>query len=263
MKGKALYYGQPINRAHPPNRGLVAEWAVVPWYASGPRFIDVAGRNHGTLTNAPKWVGSVGRPGGFGALSFTAASSQYVAMPVNCPTGGPFSLACWFRFTTAATVQVMIGAASGSAPLFRIGSGNVLEYGKSGVAVTVSGGSTLSANTWYHGVITVAGSGANSTLYLNGKQDGQAVDNNATYTASVFWIGGRGDSSQYWGGLLDGAMYANRVWSASEVWHIYAESSRGNPSRWSWISPTTYFGVSAAPPATNRRRRVLMVSGSR
>src|SRR3990167_9254519 len=84
-----LYYGDLVNRSCQLNSGLVSWLMAVPWYMSGPRFIDIFGKNHGTLTNGPTWQGAMGRPGGNGSLNFDG-TDDYVdcgamlgSQPVN------------------------------------------------------------------------------------------------------------------------------------------------------------------------------------
>lgn len=106
-----IYYGDPVERAHPLNKGLVGWYANLPWYNSGPRLIDIAGRNHGTLTGGPTWV-----PGrnGFGALNFDG-SDDYVSIPrsdsLKPTTGLHFS--GWVRPTAFSGSKAFLFAGQG------------------------------------------------------------------------------------------------------------------------------------------------------
>jgi hypothetical protein len=70
----------PVDWAHPLNRGLVADWTIlpIPGWRGGLTLRDLVrgGRrpNDGTLTAGPTWGGAKGRPGGFGSLNTNGTS---------------------------------------------------------------------------------------------------------------------------------------------------------------------------------------------
>src|SRR3990167_5559894 len=57
-----LNYGNPVNKKHSLNRGILSWWKVLPQRFGGLRLIDLCGKFHGTLTNGTKWAGSMNRP---------------------------------------------------------------------------------------------------------------------------------------------------------------------------------------------------------
>jgi hypothetical protein len=98
---RVLNYGNPVNPLAPLNRGLVGWWLNLPSRGKGNTVFDLCGKYHGTLTNGPTWSGALGRPGGFGAVTFDG-SNDYITLGV-APAAlkftaiSPFSISAWVR----------------------------------------------------------------------------------------------------------------------------------------------------------------------
>lgn len=257
MHDRMLYYGQPINRAHPLNRGLVAEWAVVPWYKSGPRWIDLSGfRSHGTLTNGPTWGGARGRMGGTGSLILDGTDDHVALGQPTAINLGVYTISCWVYTTTITGLHNAIFKPVGGAGQYGIilnGANWGAQHGGSGDTA----GQALTTGRWYF--LTVTMDGSTGTTYTDGAQNNSGAASTSTDMTNTT-IGADVVNGRYWSGMIDQFAMHNRALPSSEVKAFHTESLRGNPSRWNWLSTRTYFGVTAA--AGNRRRRVLMCAGS-
>lgn len=275
MSRRVLDYSQTINRLHPLNRGLVSEWCVVPWYASGPRWIEIAGvpaRNHGTLTNGPTWQGAKGRQGGWGSLGFAAASSQYVSSSFSGTNGlSAMTIAFWLRLNSLSdgTAQGLFckRSAFNSNNNFACGfnfggaglaNGLVIDIDNSGVPNGIVPSAAAWVGIWKFVTITFnSATTPNVAFYIDGLFVPNANTQNSnsplgTSTAPSY-IGAVNDppaAGAYLDGSLDALTIYNRALSADEALALYDETRRGNPTRWNWIEQPTFIGV-PAPPSLN------------
>jgi hypothetical protein len=247
-----LYLDQdcPINWQWPGNSGLVSEWAGVPlsgWWG-GKTVYDLAHgakpRNDGTFNGGVSWQPS-GRPGGHGCLRFNGSAS-YVSFPtIRFPAG--FTLACWINTSDTGTTGADYVP---KVPLFNdpssyldfgigsTGSGRLSCY--SGPA-SVQGSGSIADGTWHHVAATHSLSGT-LTLYADGKINGSGSVTYDTVHLTVVRMGGNfGPSGSFLNGLMDVADVYNRAISSAEVAALCDQGQRGQPDRWSWRKPVTYF----------------------
>lgn len=253
MTDRVLYYGQPINWAHPLNRGLLIDSTIVPWYASGPRLINLASRLHGTLTAAPTIDGALGRHGGYGSLNL--GNTQYIDFSQSSYDLGVrrnATFAGWVRRknTTSTNVVLSDWASSNGFNLRTDDNVTATFYiYPNNHRITYTG--TFTTGVWYHlaGVMD----GATMYLYVNGVQvASETLGEDIGSSGSSLKIGTRSDLADgFSSAFFDGATIHSRSLSAMEMRAFYLEQVRGNPTRWSWIdSRTYYFGVTAAGAAS-------------
>jgi hypothetical protein len=250
-------YGQPVARGHPLNRGLVSWWLAVPWYMSGPRFIDLAGRSHGTLTNGTTWQGARGRPGGWGALTFDG-TNDHVAVPDRAETG-LFTVSAWARSTSTSGTR---GVFTRSEAVAFTQNWMLFQRDATGLfwSFQTSDGSSNEARStiattdgvWRQLVGVYSGSGA-LTLYVDGKL---AASNSGSSPGmngfSVTSIGSYASgSSDFWQGDIDDVkLWSGRALSSDDVAQLYRLSVRGYPGVLNRISRVAYFvdtGAGADP----------------
>lgn len=247
MRAPRLYYGDPINRAHPAMRSIASRWKVVPWYASGPRLIDLAGRNHGTLTNGPTWSSSLGRPGGFGAIKYDA-SNDYVVAPFTALVK-PFTLASWVYFTTSVATQQCImsndDGTTGTGYRYCVGrSGSYLDYVVSSIAGLSFTTLTVATGRWFFTAITANGS--TITGFVGDSQGGFKTEsgseaNTANAGANKINLGGLGAGTNPLGGYLDDSMaWPTRALSGSEVLALYNATKQQYDPTLSWLRRRSY-----------------------
>jgi hypothetical protein len=239
----------PIDWDHPLNKGLVADWTIIPnsGWSRGNTLRDLVrgGKkpNDGALTNGPTWAGGLN---GFGALSFAKASSQYVAAPYNAAT-----MELTYA-SVAATVRVAsIGAGAETIIVNR-------NYDGSSVAINLSvAGGNNPGFGFFNGAWRTSGIGATSIVAdglfhrVCGTYDGTTLRfyldgvemANTPYTGTLpagntndLHVGRYANDSSYFDGTIQSLLIANRAWSASRVEMDYQESRRGNPERLCWVS---------------------------
>jgi hypothetical protein len=262
-------YGQPVARGHPLNRGLVSWWLAVPWYMSGPRFIDIAGRSHGTLTNGAAWQGARGRPGGWGALTFDG-TNDYVPVTDRAETG-LFTVSAWARSTsTSGTRQVFTRseavAFTQNWMLFQRDSSGLfwsfqMRDGSDNQAL-----STISTadGAWRHLVGVHSGSGA-IALYVDGEL--AASNSGSTPGSNGFSVTSIGSfasgSSDFWQGDIDDVkLWSGRALSSDDVAQLYRLSIRGYPGLLNRISRVAYFvDAGGGGGATNTSNLLLLGAG--
>lgn len=240
MRTRRLYYGDLVNRASPLNRGLVSWWLCVPWYMSGPRFVDIAGRNHGTLTNGPTWSGN-GRVGGYGSVSFDG-TNDYIATNWLVQLSSTYTLAAWIKCTNVAradlhdifnTRSLDTGATGVGVIAYILGSAlNITNIGGS----TVTGAATLTSNTWFHAIWSV--SSGTAQMYVNGVASGSS-GSLGTYgtTTQTLLIGASDNTNARWfsGSLDDLRVWPTRSLTAAESLALYNASLRGYQNELNWL----------------------------
>jgi len=96
-------------------------------------------------------------------------------------------------------------------------------------SLKVSGNTSLLVNKWYHFCGVQNGDGNTGYVYLNGVQDGSAMQTGAMINSiSLIQIGVRtlDNDNRYWDGLIDEVRVYNRALSASEVAELYRLGAR-------------------------------------
>lgn len=250
-----LNYGNPVNRAHPLARDLVAWWKVLPSWMGGGQLWDLCGRYPATLTNGPTWNG--GRPGGFGSLKFpTPGSSRAVTGTVSHGIGtGPFTFSCWVNpiaINTAAYEGVM-GNDNFSPGLYV----NLPAAAKWGVywAAEYSSGVALTVGAWQHTLATRNGS--TISFYLNGADTGTTASVATSMANAAFCMGQAGPASGSNISLMDDVFFHARGFSASEAAMLYRETQRPDNPMLSWIRPVRVNSVAAPGGRTTRNTRAF------
>jgi hypothetical protein len=249
-----------INRSHPLARGLLAAWYVLPGMASGNKLHDLAGNNHGTLTNGPTWRGN--------ALSFDG-TNDYVDFGDALDMGlRDWTSSLWFKTTdtNAALINKSFYGAAAGRWWTAIASG-VVELGFDyGTAVSVTTASAAYTDGRWHCVTSVYDRDGSATLYLDGIARastsiaaGSAVDFNTAYHLFLGRYNNQTTGTVphvsdliYNGQMRDITIHA-RALSAAEVKAIYVD-----PLAMFHRTGTPIGRVASSPPPGNRRRRLIM-----
>jgi hypothetical protein len=232
-----------INRSHPLARGLVAAWYVLPGMASGNRWYDLAGNNHGTLTNGPEWRG--------GALNLDG-TDDYVEVAAHSSlalgsTGSPMTASVWVNRRSSGPEEGPLWAFGRFyIRLNTNGGGDAGLWGK-GAAIT-----GLLLNVWQHICFTFDGN-ASLRAYVNGVANGTNLSDSSIASGSPSVLIGSRPAVSYFDGHLNDVRIYNRALSPGEVRGIYT-----NPLAIFNRIETPRVRIAAAPPAGNRRRRLIM-----
>lgn len=256
--------GLTVNRAHHLNQGRRAWWLTLPGLDAGPKWYDLVGSAHGTLTNmttsASAWRGST-RPGGFGHLQFDGSDDRVAASGLAEVSGSAVTVALWLRLDAYdGTGAVLFGTNTGAACFYQIlpGAGNTIYV--SGTAVTVP------ATNWADGVwrrFALVASATATSVYVNGVLAGTGGAPTAWAAgAKSFligdWIGSPGTTFRA-NGSIDDVTAWSRTLSAADVRADHDESRAGYPGtlRRTRRRPATFFSGAAA----GRFRRIDLMGG--
>ena len=145
-----------------------------------------------------------------------------------------FTIATWFK--TPSSITSWSGLINWGDDSPRKGRGigfngqNALHFNGWGSHYTLSGATTLSGNTWYHGVAVVSAIASNgdatATIYINGQQDSVTTAMLETFTLSQYnhheMGGGAYPNSNYeFNGIIDEVAIFNTELSAPDVAAMY------------------------------------------
>ena len=262
MLGRYIDLGNPVSD-HPVNRDLVAWWQPLPNNIGGNRLFDLKGRRHATLTNGGQWtLGVNGLPAikGDGTDSaFVVANDSALQLTNN------FTLAAAVRLNSLAAVEHSLFTKGANEYEFDIvSSGTSIRFNKDGVSVLMS--ATYPGNTaWHH--VACTKSGNDLVIYIDGRPnlgtDPATFPGTGTRELVIGSDDATGSTKSMNGDMSDMRIY-NVALSARRAHDLYRQWRLGHPDTLRWFSRKTYLhSVSgAAPPAGNRRRRVIMC-GSR
>jgi len=238
----------PVNRAHPLNRGLVSWWMAVPnrmgW--GSLTWKDMCRKNDGTLNGMTGgisgWQGSQGRRGGNASVGFQGTflgSDDYV----NCGNGSSLNassvvtVSCWVKKFSASANEGFVckwytGADASSCFLLYGGQDAANDKISFGIkqsdltAVTHVGTVSVSTN-WTH--LCGVADGSKVRLYINGVEDGSGTSYDGTLnTTSRSLVLGRlrtDDTTYPFRGRMDSIRISGTAFTASEVRALYREES--------------------------------------
>ena len=183
---------------------------------------DTAGMNNGTF-NGGTAVYATGKVDQAIDLDGT---DDYVDIPYSTdPTA--YTVTAWVEPTDVTSVNIVYrGTANPSqfSHQLRITSGSKFEhYTWDGQSRTVTGTTTVQANTWYH-VAMVASNGGTVRLYVNGVEEGTPVGTiNSLWTdGDRFYVGNTSPVGGFFDGLIDDVRIYEQVLSAADIQTIYS-----------------------------------------
>jgi len=202
-----------------------------------------SGSNNGTLTNGPTFSTSVPEyVFNRNSVSFDG-SDDYLLMGTSAISlDTNFTISVWFKPTADALsgYDFMCGwgnAASGQSRVVQILNSNLsfeIYFSR------VSGSTTLSADTWYHGAVTFSGNDVE--IFLNGASDGTGTLSRNSMTSSLTFAGGTPATTAVgfspFSGLIDEFAVFDSVLSNTEITAIY---NSGVPADISSLSPVGWW----------------------
>ena len=144
-----------------------------------------------------------------GSGKFLRASKCVLSTTVTgkAPGTGVFTYECWFRTTSLAAGQTIMGTRLGydntGSDVFITNTGILSYQSGSGTITTTMPVSTIAINTWYHLAI-VRGINNMVTVYLNGVVKGSVLDTR-NLTSSSIYIGDKGvnNNESFTGNICD------------------------------------------------------------
>lgn len=275
-----LWTGAPIETGHPLNHGLVGWWSGLAPLGGGPRFVDLCGVAHGTLTSfatsTAAWVRSPLFPGLALEATNTLAHVRCAGNNRFNTPNAPFAWSFWGKWPSPSLGGFFIAKTTGSVGADILVNGNNL--GNNSITIRLSNtdgarwiNSQVGSNTWIHYVFIRNQGG--TRLYTNGiLQDTRTHNVNLNNTSAPLNFFGRNNSgnTQVGAGIADVRIHqfadvSSPFTGAPDRWayESYDSARRGHLDLLRWVRPATWFvPESAPPPATNRRRRILICGGA-
>jgi hypothetical protein len=254
----------PVVRDHPQNRGRVAWWTVLPGWDGGPRWYDLMGRYHGTLTGGGTtngWRPST-QPGAPAGCILGDGSTGYVEAPGAPATAYPLTLLVWAKLTAVPSVNgadaVALAVGKKSAVeewwigYYRTAGGvNLLRAvaQSNGGASLLQVTTTPTIDTGWHRIGAVFTSSSAAAVYLDGQPLSTSTPNTGGNPtgADTAWVGGLVyNSTTLYGpfpGQFNDATVYNRGLSAAEIAADYDLSRRGWPGVLNRLAPLAAVSV--------------------
>jgi len=225
-----------INRSHSHARGLVSCWRVMPDMERGAKWYDLAGKNHGTLTNGPTWLSD--------SLNFDGTNDYVTFGNTLNPGTSDYSYGCTFRtISSSGSNRVIMGKRDTSATtlagwlvVFVPTTGLLITQHCDGSTdrVSVAGSTTVNNGQWRHLAVSCTRSGSmvtyiDGSVYSSASIAAQAGSVSPTapallgiqYDAGAIFTGGA-----FMGQVKDSFFY-NRAISATEVKSLYTDPLYG------------------------------------
>lgn len=237
-----LDLNQPLDWAHPLNRGRVGWWQAGLKRYGGPSWYDLVSGQPASLTGFASGYGWQTRsnPGGRGSILWpnNAGSGSYVTLPLATDTN-TLTITGWLQanafspYAGALTARpssilmgVLLSGASGF-PLTACWNSNTQEY-------NAATGLTLTPGSWQFFCWVVKPS--SMTLYLSSgttlsSYTWSQTNGVKSVTAGQWQLGrdSNGSSTRYWQGAINDIGFSSRAWSAAEVTRFFTLSQQGYP----------------------------------
>ncbi len=219
---RPINLASPVNREHPLNRELVSWWLPLPLRGVGSQLLDIAGKNHGTLTNSPTWSPYTN---GFYGHTFVSASAQYIEMGA---ASAPNAVAFWLRIDTSSNTACVYAGMDVYDSTFYTWScfmfNGTLYFGGNGAGAFVT--EAITTGRWDHYVINRSDVDGVCRVYKNGAVLGTAA---STSTSSGVTRMAKAGAAYFSGGVRELTQWS-RPLLAPEVWQLYQESKQGYPN---------------------------------
>lgn len=259
-RNRPIIYGDPVAWDHPLNRGLVSWWLPLPGRGAGFTLHDIAGKNHGTLTNGPTWAAGLGAGG---SVRYVGSSSQYTSVPpqFNGASGG-FSVfgRTYLADTSTGGAFLKIGNITHPSGGDGVGIGTgtgIFETAGNRLLVLFEGLRWIDTGVdfgvgWHNWGIVIDG-GGKPRVYLDGYPVYSDVGTSMAYIGSlgtpITQIGGylsSASANRYMTGLVEEVRCYDRIVTDTEAAGISDQARRGHPDTLRRLTNRVYgFGVAA------------------
>jgi hypothetical protein len=269
MHGRPVNYSQPINRQHPYVAWMRGFWLPLPG-RSLSILEDLSGRrNHGTMTGGASYSGGID---GFPAV-YLDGSDDYVSVADNSAleftAAEDWTFIVKFRRKTHDTNDGIISKKQSTSTThpgyyLTLGDGSDIAswtWHDSDGSFRGVGSTTAFNDTarWYNVAVTFSLSETRGRFYLDGVQEGtdNIADIGDCSNAQPLLFGADPGGASPANIDISHVAIFNRLFTDSDLkaWNAFAKV--GFPGLVNRLPRRTYAFVEAAPPATNRRRRIL------
>ena len=208
-------------------KGLVGEWAPA-LGPTGGTLRDVAGDNHGTLTNMDGGDWELASKGYH--LNYPSSTSRVDCGKVD-EFSGNFTIGAWFNSNTTSITRAILAQGDTTSGqnwwyMSGLGSGNTVQcsFDDNVSRITVTSSSTYADGVWSFALVTKT-SGV-YRLYLDDVYQTAAGSNGDCNTGDDLWIGDSQAGSlggNDWSGRIGSAFIYRRAISRSEISALYRD----------------------------------------
>ena len=187
---------------------------------------DYSGFNNNGTINGGAFYNSSALFGTSGSYQFDG-SNDYVSITDTYDPEN-YTIAVWIKPVDVTSTSIFVrtdstGPTNEWSHQLRITAESKAEhYTWDGAAKIVTGGTTLSANTWYH-IVAVAENNGRERLYVNGVEEGTSLAIGALWTlGDRYYIGSNsGNSMGYYSGNIKEVTVYNYSLSAAQIRALY------------------------------------------
>ncbi len=217
--------GVRLNRGHPLAKGLVARYLFNE--NGGQTLYDIAGNNHGALTNGPAWA--PGQPGKVGAALRFDGTNDYVQTPfVGLSSSAAFTISFWLKRNAVGTTAPFLSAYDSNS--LRL---DIQPYSDNFIYIIFGAPYayySYSAVTWTQFAVVFDGAASpRLKLYIDTfvqtvAGSSGAIPATTTAISSGLQIGRTGETGGVFGaGLIDDIRIYNRALLPDEVKQLYLD----------------------------------------
>jgi len=205
-----------------------------------------AATSSGRLAGGGAWNGNNYSLSFDGTDDYLLMGTSAISLDTN------FTISVWFKPTSNALAGYDFICGWGNAAS---GQSRVVQILNSKLSFEIyfsriSGSTTLSADTWYHGAVTFLGNDVE--IFLNGQSDGTGTLSRSSMASSLTFAGGTGTMTSVgfvpFSGLIDEFAVFDSVLSASQITNIYkgeesggSGGTNGTPGDLSTFSPVGWW----------------------
>lgn len=173
------------------------------------------GTNHGATRGVAGKVNN--------AFDFEQSDPDYVNASDTNYTD--FSISAWIKVESNATINTIVSQGNSNFPDpfdLRVLTDNrtSFDYGANGDSTTVVTTWKASPGIWYH-VVAIYNATSGASLYINNLSNGTSATTKVLGRAGQFYIGRRGDNSNYFDGIIDEVGIWNRSLTVNEINILY------------------------------------------
>lgn len=259
----------PVNWAHPLNNGLIGWWKGItnPGWVGGLKWFRDLVRGHtphdAAIAGGVTWV--QGQTAGL-CPKFNGTTGNAQFWTCNFSTTGPFDFG-----TTSFSFGCRVKLGTNSNGIFMCkGQQQVAGWGFQQITTTiyllVSDGTnsitpsiTVVQGNWYYLTTVINRASGNALWYVNGKLQSTTSLGSVGSVSSASGDGNLAAAmtspghsiSNEWAGIMDEGFVYNRALTTNEAIARYRLAQQRYPGVLNYITPVTYFGVTAAPAATD------------
>lgn len=231
---------EPVDWGHPLNAGRVVWLFGLPGRV-GAKWFDLAGSNHGTLTNGPT---STPTPRGDSGLTFNGSSNYVVTSGGGERLLGDMSLAAWFRPANANASEVKFVAIAGNDAYGQrrgiLQRDSRVEF--NGEFADVSGAfGTLASGVWSRLVVTARTANGSIAVYVNGALYASGTRTLNAFTNYTLHVGSNNSGGEVTSGTVADVSAWSRLLTPADVRADYDLSRQGYPGVLRRARPAAWF----------------------